>query len=126
MDSYKEFYKVNESNGCVCVGTFYNPDTEESFTKITWDIDDIRLDQDEEIQIYSYMPINKDVRWLHRAGVIQEGDQIKVIKGRKVPIGTIATVKEIKPFYDKYKRWQADYLYLDNGMKTNINNCVLA
>jgi hypothetical protein len=128
MNSYNGFYKVAENNGGVCVGTFYNPDTQESFTKITWDIDDIRLDQDEEVQIYRYMPINKDVRrlWLHRAGVIQEGDQIKVVKGRKVPIGTVATVKEIKPFYDRYRRWQADYLYLDNGMKTNINNCVLA
>ncbi len=94
MNSYNGFYKVEENNGGVCVGTFYNPDTQEYFTKITWDIDDIRLDQDEEVQIYRYMPINKDVRrlWLHRAGVIQEGDRIKVVKGRKVPIGTVATV----------------------------------
>lgn len=127
MDSYKGFYKVGENNGGVCVGAFYNPDTKEFFTKITWDIDDIRLDQDEEIQIYRYMSINKEIRWLylHRAGVIQKGDRIKVIKGRKVPIGTVAIVKEIKPFYDRYRRWQADYLYLDNGMKTNVNNCIL-
>ena len=128
MESYKGFYKVAEDNGGVCVAAFYNPDTEEFFDKIVWDIDDIRLDNDKETQIYRFMPINKKVRylWLHRAGVIQEGDTVKVVKGRKVPIGTIATVKEIKPFYDRYRRWQADYLYLDNGMKTNINNCVLA
>ena len=128
MDNYKGFYKVAESNGGVCVGTFYNPDTKEVFTKITWDIDRPYINDDEEIEILRYLPIDKKMRWqwLHEKGVIQEGDQIKVVKGRKVPIGTVATVKEIKPFYDRYRRWQADYLYLDNGMKTNINNCVLA
>ena len=35
MDNYKGFYKVNEDNGGVCVGTFWNPDTKETFTKIT-------------------------------------------------------------------------------------------
>ena len=128
MDSYKGFYKVAENNGGVCVGTFYNPDTKEVFTKITWDIDRPYINDDEEIEILRYLPIDEKMRWqwLHESGVIQKGDQIKVVKGRKVPIGTVATVKEIKPFYDRYRRWQADYLYLDNGMKTNINNCVLA
>ena len=128
MDSYKGFYKVAENNGGVCVGTFYNPDTKEVFTKITWDIDRPYINDDEEIEILRYLPIDEKMRWqwLHESGVIQKGDQIKVVKGRKVPIGTVATVKEIKPFYDRYRRWQADYLYLDNGMKTNINNCVVA
>ena len=127
MNNYKGFYKVNESNGGVCVGTFYNPDTKESFTKIIWDIDRPYLNDDEEVDILRYLNIDKDIRckWLNDNGVVQVGDTIKVFKGRKVPVGTIAKVKAIYPFYDKYHRWKADYVYLDNGMKTNINNCVL-
>ena len=52
------------------------------------------------------------------------GDEVKVVKGRKVPVGTIANVKEIRPYYDRYHRWVCDYAYLDNGMKTNVNNLV--
>jgi hypothetical protein len=127
MKSYNGFYKVSESNGGVCVGTFYNPTTKESFTKITWDIDDVRLEGDEYIQILRFLPIDKDVRWLylHEKGVIQEKDKVEVIKGRKVSIGTIAIVTLIKPYYDKFRRWQCDYAYLDNGMKTNVDNCKL-
>ena len=127
MESYKGFYKVAENNGGVCVGTFWNPDTKESFSKITWDIDRPYINDDEEVEILRYLPINKEMRraWKHEAGIIQTEDTIKVVKGRKVPIGTIAKVLEIKPFYDRYHRWQADYVYLDNGMKTNIDNCVL-
>lgn len=127
MENYKGFYKVAENNGGVCVGTFWNPETKECFTKITWDIDRPYINDDEEVEILRYLPINNEMRrlWKHEAGIVQTEDTIKVVKGRKVPIGTIARVVEIRPFYDKYHRWQADYVYLDNGMKTNINNCIL-
>lgn len=127
MENYKGFYKVAENNGGVCVGTFWNPETKECFTKITWDIDRPYVNDDEDVEILRYLPINKEMRrlWKHEAGIVQTEDTIKVVKGRKVPIGTIARVVEIKPFYDKYHRWQADYVYLDNGMKTNVNNCIL-
>ena len=128
MKQHKGFYKVAEDNGGVCVGTFYNPTTKEVFTKITWDIDRPYINDDEEIEILRYLLINKDMRykWLHEQGIVQLGDIIEVYKGRKVPKGTIAKVTDIKPYYDCYRRWQCDYAYLDNGMKTNINNCKLA
>ena len=127
MDNYKGFYKVAEDNGSVCVGTFWNPDTKESFTKITWDIDRPYINDNEEIEILRYLPINVEIRkaWLHEAGVIQVNDTIKVVKGRKVPVGTIAKVINKKPYKDRYGRTQAIYLYLNNGMRTNENNCVL-
>ena len=127
MENYKGFYKVNEDNGGVCVGTFWNPETKESFSKITWDIDRPYISDDEEIEILRYLPINKEVRsaWLHYNGIIQINDVVEVVKGRKVPIGTIAKVIDKKPYKDIYGRTQAIYLYFDNGMKTNENNCVL-
>ena len=127
MENHKGFYKVNEDNGGVCVGTFWNPETKESFSKITWDIDRPYINDDEEIEILRYLPINKEVRsaWLHYNGIIQINDVVEVVKGRKVPIGTIAKVIDKKPYKDRYGRTQAIYLYFDNGMRTNENNCVL-
>ena len=128
MESYNGFYKVGENNGGVCVGYFFNPDTKESFSKITWDIDRPYINDYEEIEILRYLPINEDVKkiWKRHNEILQEGDRIEVYKGRKVPKGTIAVITAIKPFYDKYHRWQCDYAYLDNGMKTNILNCKYA
>ena len=127
MKNYKGFYKVAEDNGGVCVGTFWNPETKESFSKITWDIDRPYINDDEEIEILRYLPINREVRsaWLHYNGIIQVNDVVEVVKGRKVPIGTIAKVIDKKPYKDRYGRTQAIYLYFDNGMKTNENNCGL-
>lgn len=125
MENYNGFYKVNEDNGGACVGTFFNPNTKESFSKITWDIDDVRLEYDEEIQILRYLPINDSVRrmWMHHNGRILEGDTVEVFKGRKLPIGYIGIVEKIKPFYDRYGRWQANYVYFVDGKRTNYNNC---
>ena len=121
------FYKVAEGGGGVTTCVFYNPETEESISKIVWDIDDIRLDNDSELQPYRYEPIDVNIKkqYLHKKGIIQVGDTVEVYKGRKVPKGTIATIIDIRPYYDNYHRWQADYVYFDNGMKTNKDNCKL-
>jgi len=42
-----------------------------------------------------------------------------------VPKGTIATVKSIRPYYDRYGRWIADYAYFTDGQRTNLENCRL-
>ncbi len=127
MENYNGFYKVAEDNGGVCVGYFFNPDTKESFSKIVWDIDNDRLLDDEEIQILRYLPINETIRkaWKHYNGEILEGDTAEVFKGRKMPIGYTGIVKAIRPFYDRYGRWQANYIYFADGQKTNYNNCKL-
>lgn len=127
MTNYNGFYKVKEDNGGVCVGYFYNPDTKESFSRITWDIDRPYINDDEELEILRYLPINYEVRkaWMHNNGTILEGDMVEVYKGRKLPVGYIGVVDKIKPFRDKYGRWQADYIYFKDGQKTNYNNCKL-
>lgn len=127
MKNYKGFYKVAENNGGVCVCTFFNPDTLASFSKITWDIDNDRLLDDEEIQILRYLSIDEDIRilWKHHNGCILVGDTVEVFKGRKMPVGYIGKVKAIRPFYDRYGRWQANYIYFEDGQRTNENNCKL-
>ena len=119
------FFKVGEDGGTYVVACFYNPTTHETFTKCVRDYDYSDCSRDDD-ELY-YMPINQDARrqWLHHLGEILEGDTVEVVKGRKVPIGTTGIVKAKKPFYDKYGRCQAIYVYLDNGYRTNESNCVL-
>ena len=121
------FYKVNESGFSLTIATFFNPVTGETFTERVWDMDDDRLLCDSEKQEMRNMPINHEMRreWLHRAGTILEGDTAKVVKGGKLPIGKTGKVAKIKPFYDKYKRWCCDYLYFEDGSRTNVTNCIL-
>ena len=123
-DSINGFYKVNEDNGGVCVATFYNPQTKENFTKIVWDIDDTRLDRDEENAKWRFLPINMEVRaeYLHSLGCILIGDTVEVFKGRKVPIGTVGRVEAKRRIKDRYGRVHGMYVVLDNGMRTNEEN----
>ena len=73
------------------------------------------------------MPINEQAKkaYYRHIGKICVGDTIKVVKGRKVPIGTIATVTDIRDWKDQYGRTQTRYAYLDNGQRTSVSNCEL-
>ncbi len=118
-----EFYKVDEKGTTYIVATFFNPVTGEEESGCVKDLDNPQNDIEE---LYS-ISINEEVRkiWLHKKGTILIGDTIKVIKGRKVPIGTIAKVVDIFKYYDKYGRWLTTYAVLDNGAKIDIFNCIL-
>lgn len=102
---------------------FYNPVTKEDFWETVSDADDPRNDK---WDLY-HMPINEEYLRLYNIehGIIFIGATVKVFKGRKIPIGTIAKVEKIKPFYDRYGRWCCNYAYFDDGRKTNIANCEL-
>lgn len=119
------FFKVAESGGTYVTGIFYNPTTNTVRRELLRDYDyaDGSRDNDE---LY-YMPINEEARtlWLHSMGRILVGDVVEVYKGRKVPVGTVGRVKDIKPFKDRYGRTVADYVYFEDGQRTNIENCRL-
>ena len=119
------FFKVDQRGGSYVVAQFYNPDTGETRSECVRDYDygDCSRDKDD---LYD-MPIDESVRriWLHSRGQILVGDTVEVFKGRKVPKGTIATVKDIKPYCDRYGRCLAHYAYFADGKRTNIENCRL-
>lgn len=94
MNNYKGFYKVGESNGGIEVATFFNPETKEEFSKIVWDIDNDRLLDDDEIQILRFLPLDEAtiIAWKHFHNQFVIGDNVEVIKGRKVPKGTVLKV----------------------------------
>lgn len=117
--------KVNEKGGTLVVATFFDPETKEETTEVVRDYDysDGSRDNDE---LY-YMPIDEEARkaWRHYHGVISAGDEVKVVKGKKVKVGTIAKVLNIREIKDRYGRWVANYAVLDNGQQTNTANCEL-
>ena len=117
------FYKVAENGFSTTKAIFFNPDTLETYSVTVWDNDDYRVEREHEVEYNER--IDDDVRriYLKHIGVISEGDMVEVYKGRKVPIGTKAKVVRIQPWYDNYHRLKANYAVLDNGMRTNINNC---
>lgn len=119
------FFKVCQSGGSYVVATFFNPETCEEITKCVRDYDYADCSRDDD-ELY-YMPIDQAARraYFRHCGYIQEGDLVRVVKGRKVPIGTEAVVTEIRHWRDAYGRIQTVYAYLDNGMRTSIDNCIL-
>lgn len=117
------FYKVAQSGSIFITALFFDPETKEVRNEVVRDYDyaDGSRDNDE---LY-YMPIDEEVKklYLRHIGIISVGDTIEVVKGRKVPIGTIADVIDIRDWKDQYGRVQTRYAYLSNGQKTNITNC---
>lgn len=120
------FFKVAEKGYSLTSAVFFNPETLESYSCIVWDMDDDRIAWDMEEERFA--PIDADARraWMRHNGIIVEGDVVEVFKGRKVPIGTVSRVMRIYDWRDKYGRVQATYAELENGMKTNIDNCRIA
>lgn len=120
------FSKVSDGNGgSLVVNVFFNPKTLEEL-RITVRDYDYTPDMKDNDALY-YMPVNETMArvWKHIHGHILENDVIKVVKGRKVKVGTIATIVKFRDVYDSYHRWVATYAVLDNGQSTNIGNCEL-
>ena len=119
------FYKVEQHGGSYVSAVFFNPVTKEEYSVCVRDYDYADCSRDDD-ELY-YMDINQDVEkeWRHHNGEILVGDKVVVVKGRKIPHGTIGTVKYIRPYYDCYHRWVADYAYFAEGGKTNVQNCKL-
>ena len=118
-----KFYKVNQSGGSYVVALFVNPVTWESYTVCARDYDysDCSRDNDE---VY-YMPIDEEVAeaWRKHLNIVAAGDTVKVVKGRKVPLGTVAKVTRVYDYKDRYGRVVATYAVFEDGQKTSVYNC---
>lgn len=117
-----KFYKVGQAGGTFVVAYFFNPVTKETDSCCVRDYDynDCSRDNDE---LY-YMPINKEAAEMYRKflGIVGAGDIVRVVKGRKVPIGTIAKVARTFDYKDKYGRVITTYAVFEDGRKTSVDN----
>lgn len=119
------YYKAAQTGLSLITATYYNVHTRETldFTVRDYDYSDCSRDND---PLY-YDPIDPTAQrmYLHDRGLLLAGDMVTVIKGRKVPVGTVARITRIRPIYDRFGRHVADYADLDNGKATNVNNLEL-
>lgn len=125
-----KFYKVGQHGGTYVVATLYNPVTHETDTKCVrdYDYEDCRNDDDE---LY-YAPICEEAvehqrKWLNSqyGGFIKAGDTVRVFKGRKIPVGTVAKVARVYDWKDRYGRKQTTYAVFEDGRKTSEDNCYI-
>lgn len=119
------FYKVSHNGGTYVTGLFVNPITWETKTYCLrdYDYDDGSRDNDE---LY-YMPINEEAAeaWRKHLGIVGVGDVVMVVKGRKIPHGTIAKVARITEWKDCYGRVQTIYAVFEDGRRTSVYNCAI-
>lgn len=122
------FYKVNETGGTYVVALLYNPVTHETKTECVRDYDyaDCRNDNDE---LY-YAPIHEEASEHYRKylnslylGNLKAGDVVEVVKGRKIPHGTIAKVRRVYDWRDCYGRVKNTYAEFEDGRRTSEWNC---
>ena len=118
-----KFSKVGQSGGSYVVAYFVNPITWEYYSKCVRDYDYSDCSRDDD-DLY-YMPIDEEVAhlWRKHQGIISAGDTVRVVKGRKIPIGTVAKVSHLFNYNDKYGRWVATYAVFEDGRKTSVSNC---
>ena len=118
-----KFYKVNQHGGTYVVALFVNPITWETRSVCVRDYDyaDGSRDNDE---LY-YMPIDKEAAeaWRKHIGIVSAGDTVKVVKGRKIPVGAVAKVTRVFDYKDCYGRTVATYAVFEDGRKTSVYNC---
>ena len=64
------------------------------------------------------------VEYAHKKGYVYVGDEVVVVKGRKIPKGTTKVVKNFSRYYvpNTYKKCYTDYIHFTDGTKTNIEN----
>jgi len=131
------FFKVR--SGCECRGayiieTFYNPVKNEIREQLVHNLDDYELNRHYEVlynmpyctdmQVNAYY-IKEDRRIKHSNGVLLAGDIAKIVKGRKLPIGSLKKFAEIQKWRDRFGRVQTYYAVFTDGTRTNIDNCIL-
>lgn len=122
------FYKVSEAGGTYVVALLYNPVTHETKTECVrdYDYDDGRNDNDE---LY-YTPIDMEAKEHYRKwcnsqhlGFLKAGDVVEVVKGRKIPHGTVAKVRRVYDWRDCYGRLKNTYAEFEDGRRTSEWNC---
>lgn len=58
------------------------------------------------------------------AGHVREGMIVRVVKGRKVKVGTEGKVVRISEWRDRYGRLRTIYVHLEDGQRTSIDNVI--
>lgn len=140
MDSSLDgFYKIgDDASGSLVRVHLFNPSTGESMSLVVEDYEYQYLDgpfigatldlmTEQEMYDLRCSPIDEWARreWCKYENHVEEGCTVEVVKGRKVPIGTVGEVVAIEGIYDNYGRQVGTRAVLDDGQKTSVDNLVV-
>ena len=118
--------KVGQRGGTYVVAVLFNVNTAETTTVCVrdYDYDDGSRDNDD----WYYAEIDETARkaYNRKLGVIEEGDTVTVVKGRKIPHGYTGVVQRLRPIRDMYRREIDTYVVFADGKQTSVFNCQLA
>ena len=123
------FKKVSESGGCYVTARFFNPETGEEYSSCVRDYDNSDGSRDDDEAYYA--PIDEEALklWKRKHGIVSVGDCVKVVRGRKLPIGRIGIVTRIYDWKDMYGRVQTRYCEFSDGygetLRTSLANVEL-
>lgn len=124
-DDMEGWAKISQGGSTFITARFWNSYLKEDVYLVTrdYDYDDCHNDND-----YLYnMSVDEEAlrEYKKHNGIIQEGDRVKVVKGRTLPKGFIGVVKSRYNIFDRYGRYVTDYLRFYSGEKINIANVEL-
>lgn len=113
--------KIAQDGGTFVTGKFWNSQLKEAVCLV---LRDYEYNGERDNDYLYYMQVDPEaIRDYKRfKGIVQDGDTVKVIKGRTLPKGFTGTVKEIYPVNDRYGRLVAYYARFTTGEKINVAN----
>lgn len=120
------FILVNVDNGRVTTATLWNMFTDEVCTFVAYDVDRDANPYAGVLGMGLFGGSREVERmWRRSCGLITEGDEVEVFKGRKYPVGLRVTVKEFYTYRDHYGRERATYVVATTGERIPLGNCKL-
>lgn len=120
------FYIVRTRGYSITIVTAFNPVTMEEFEQMVYDYDDPWYEMTYD-EVASLPRATDEVMKLynHFKGIIQEGDLVKIVKGRKF-VGELKRVTKKFEFKVPHtKNITVDYLVFEDGSKVTEFNCEL-
>lgn len=117
------YFKISQKGGTLVTATFWNPFTDDAKCVTVRDYE-YPGDRDDD-ELYN-LPICEDMRRLHERGEgrLVEGDRVRVVRGRKVPIGSTGVIQSFSSVNDRYGRRVATYVVTEDWT-TNQDNVEL-
>ena len=133
------FFKIGDDvSGSLVSVILFNPSTCETKSIIVEDFEYQYLDgpfmagtlaimDENEMYALRVAPIDEWARceWRKHENHVEAGCIVEVVRGRKVPIGTVGEVVAVEGVYDRYGRQVGTRAVLADGQKTSVGNLVV-
>lgn len=119
-EGFKKVYQTSDKGGIV-LAEFFNPYTGEEYSAPI-------LYEDGSFDEEAYLEdIDAQARkmWRSKRKDFRISDVVKVVRGIKVPHGTVGKIVDMYNWKDEKGRVKNRYVVLDSGVKTSVNNVII-